>query len=101
MPFRAVTTVLEVPSGTSKVFALDDREIAVCNVDGEFYAVDNVCTHDEGPLDEGAIVGCEIECPRHGARFDVRDGRVTSPPAFLPIDVFPVRVVGDAVEIDV
>ena len=101
MPFRAVTTVTEVPSGTSSVFPVDDREIAVCNGDGEFYAVDNVCSHDEGPLDEGAIVGCEIECPRHGARFDVRDGRVTSPPAFLPIDVFPVRVMGDTVEIDV
>ena len=101
MPFRAVTTVSEVPSGTSSVFPVDDREIAVCNVDGEFYAVDNVCSHDEGPLDEGAIVGCEIECPRHGARFDIRDGRATSPPAFLPIDVFSVRVVGDTVEIDV
>ena len=101
MPFRPVTTVPEVPSGTSRAFLVEDREVMVCNVDGEIYAVDNVCSHDDGPLDEGAIVGCEIECPRHGARFDLRDGGVTSPPAFLPIDVFPVRIVGDSVEVDV
>ena len=79
MPFRAVTTVSDVSPGTSRAFLVDDREVMVCNVDGEFYAVDNVCSHDEGPLDEGAIVGCEIECPRHGARFDLRDGRATTP----------------------
>ena len=101
MPFRAVTTVSEVPSGTSRAFLVGDREVVVCNVDGELYAVDNVCSHDEGPLDEGAIVGCEIECPRHGARFDLTDGSVKSPPAFLPIDVFPVRVVEETVEVDV
>jgi 3-phenylpropionate/trans-cinnamate dioxygenase ferredoxin subunit len=96
-----VTTVAEVPPGTARVFPVGDREIAVCNVDGEFYAIDNVCSHDEGPLDQGEVIGCEIECPRHGARFDVRNGKVTAPPAFLPVDVFPVRVEGDAVEVDV
>ena len=101
MPFQAVTTVSEVPSGTWRAFPVGDREVVVCNVDGQIYAVDNVCSHDDGPLDEGAIVGCEIECPRHGARFDLRNGHVTSPPAFLPIDIFPARVVGDTVEVDV
>ena len=101
MPFRPVTTVSEVPPGEAVPFLVGDREVMLCNVDGALYAIDNVCSHDDGPLDQGVVIGCEIECPWHGARFDLRDGAVKSPPAFLPIDVFPVRVVGETVEVDV
>lgn len=80
---------------------MGDRAIAVCNVGGQFYAVDDVCTHDEASLEQGQVEGYEIECPRHGARFDVRTGAVTALPAVAPIETFGVRVQGEDVEIDV
>ena len=101
MPFTKVGSLSELPPGTAKVYEVGDRAIAVCNVDGELYAIDDVCTHDEGSLDQGELEGFEIECPRHAARFDVRTGKVTALPAVLPIDTFPVRVDGDDIEIDV
>lgn len=91
----------EVAPGTVTVYEVGDREVAVCNVDGTLYAIDNVCTHDGGSLDQGELEGCEVECPRHGARFDVRTGEVTVEPAVLPVDTFPVRLSGDEIEVDV
>ncbi len=101
MAFVKVGKAAEVPVGTSKVYEVSDRYIAVCNVDGEFYAIDDLCTHDEAPLDQGFLEGCEIECPRHGARFDVTTGRATALPAVVPVDTFAVRVEGDDIELDV
>jgi 3-phenylpropionate/trans-cinnamate dioxygenase ferredoxin subunit len=101
MAFVKVGKVEDVPAGTAKVYEVDDRAIAVCNVDGTFYAIDDVCTHDEGSLEQGFLEGYEIECPRHGACFDVRTGDVTALPAVVPIDTFPVRVDGDDIELDV
>ena len=101
MAFERVCSISEVPPGTAKVYEVGDRAIAVCNVGGQFYAVDDVCTHDEASLEQGQVDGYEIECPRHGARFDVRTGAVTALPAVIPIDTFGVRVQGDDVEIDV
>lgn len=101
MAFVKVGKVADVPPGTTKVFEVNDKAIAVCNVDGEFYAVDDICTHDEGSLDQGELDGFEIECPRHMARFDVRTGAVTMLPAVMPIDTFGVRVEGDDIELDV
>ena len=69
------------PPGGKKLVEVDGRAIAVFNVDGAFHAIDDVCTHDGGPLAEGELIGCEIECPRHGARFDVRTGRPLCMPA--------------------
>jgi 3-phenylpropionate/trans-cinnamate dioxygenase ferredoxin subunit len=72
----------------------EDLRIAVCNVDGRFYAIEDVCTHDGGSLDQGFLEGEEIECPRHGARFDVITGEATLMPAVMPVQTFPVRVEG-------
>ncbi len=101
MTFERVCSVSEIPPGASKVYEMGDRAIAVCNVGGQFYAVDDVCTHDEASLEQGQVEGYEIECPRHGARFDVRTGAVTALPAVVPIETFGVRVQGEDVEIDV
>ncbi len=68
------------------------KRLALCNVDGELHLIDDVCTHDGGSLDQGELIGAEIECPRHGARFDVRTGRVRRLPAIIPIKTYPVRV---------
>ena len=101
MAFVKVGKASEVPPGASKVYEVADRYVAVCNVDGKLFAVDDVCPHDEGTLDQGDLDGYEIECPRHGARFDVRTGAVTALPAVVPIDTFGVRVEGDDIEIEV
>ena len=101
MAFVKVGKASEVPDGTSKVYEVGDRAIAVCNVDGALYAIDDVCTHDEASLEQGFLEGCEIECPRHGARFDVRTGRATALPAVVPVDTFQVRVEDDDIELDV
>jgi 3-phenylpropionate/trans-cinnamate dioxygenase ferredoxin subunit len=101
MAFEKVGKIGDVPPGTAKVFELGDRFVAVCNVDGTLFAVDDVCTHDEGSLDQGELDGFEIECPRHMARFDVRTGEVKALPAVVPIDTFSVRVEGDDIELDV
>lgn len=74
-----------------------DTAIAVFNVDGTLFAVEDICTHDGGELAGGPVEGFEVECPRHGARFDLRTGEATHPPAYLPIAKFPVKVEGDAV----
>ena len=100
MAFVKVGKVGDVPQGTAKVFEVGNRFVAVCNVEGTLYAVDDVCTHDEGSLDQGELDGFEIECPRHMARFDVRTGEVKALPAVVPIDTFQVRVEGDDIELD-
>ncbi|HEX7340667.1 MAG TPA: non-heme iron oxygenase ferredoxin subunit [Rhodanobacteraceae bacterium] len=68
-----------------------DTPIAVYNIDGDFYAIEDTCTHDGGDLAGGEIFGCEIECPRHGGRFDVRTGQATQLPPTEPIASFPVK----------
>lgn len=74
--------------------------ILLCNVDGTIYAIEDRCTHDGGELDQGELDGCRIECPRHGALFDVTTGDAVSLPAFLPVRTFKVRLDGDEIYID-
>ena len=101
MAFAKIGKVSEVPPGTVRVYEVGDREVAICNVGGKLFAVDDACSHDGGSLDQGELDGHEIECPRHGARFDVRSGEVLAPPAVASIDIFKVRVSGDDIELDV
>ncbi len=78
---------------------LEQGEALLFNVDGAYYAVEDLCTHDGGPLSDGTVEGCSITCPRHGARFDLRSGEVLAPPAYEAIHVFPVRLNGDTIEV--
>lgn len=94
-----VAPAAEIAPGTCRTVVVDDVEIAVINLDGRFYAIEDVCTHDGGDLSSGHIEGCEIICPRHGARFDIRSGDVTAPPAYEPIETFQVRVEGEMVQV--
>lgn len=75
-------------------------EVAVFFVDGTYHAIEDLCTHDDGPLAEGELEGCQLICPRHGARFDIRTGEALSMPAYRPVDTFPVRVEGGRVLLD-
>ncbi len=95
--FVKVATRGELPPGSKKLAEVDGRPIAVFNVDGAIYAIDDVCTHDGGPLAEGELKGSEIMCPRHGARFDVKTGRALCMPAVEPVTAHLTEVRGDDV----
>ncbi len=82
-----------------KVFRAQGRRIALSQVDGVFYAIDDLCTHDEGPLGDGALKGEEVECPRHGARFSVKTGAALRMPAVTPVKVHSVRVDGQHIQV--
>ena len=99
--FVTLAKTSEVAPGQVKVYEVRGRRIALCNVDGSFYAIDDVCTHDGGPLDQGELVGHQIECPRHGARFDVRSGRALALPAVMPVRSYPVLVEDGVVKVGV
>lgn len=96
-----VTTTDAIEPGTVKVYDVAGKQIAICNVDGTFYAIDDVCTHDGGPLDQGELEGTEIECPRHGALFDVTNGKALTLPAVQPVASYPVTVEGDQIKVEV
>jgi 3-phenylpropionate/trans-cinnamate dioxygenase ferredoxin subunit len=98
--FRRAAAVDEVAPGRSLECTIDGQGVLLCNVGGEFFAVADVCTHDRGPLGEGRLRGYAVECPRHGARFDVRDGAVKAPPAVKPIARYATRVRDGAVEVE-
>ena len=91
----------DVPVGEVRVATIGDHRIAVCNYDGEYFAVQDVCTHDNGPLGQGCLEGDEIECPRHGARFSIRTGAATLMPAVMPVRTFAVRRDGDAILVQI
>lgn len=86
-----------------KLVQYDDYRIGVFNCAGELFAIEDRCTHDDGPLCQGLWDGeqCTIACPRHGANFDLRSGRALSLPAYLPARTFPVRVLGGLVSVEV
>jgi 3-phenylpropionate/trans-cinnamate dioxygenase ferredoxin subunit len=99
--FVTVAKTGDVPVGEARVFSVNGKGIALCHVGGEFYAIDDVCTHDGGPLGEGFIEDHQIECPRHGARFDVKTGKALTLPAVMPVNSYPVQVEGDEIKVQV
>ena len=89
----------ELPPGTVRIVSVGGMTVGVYNCDGELYALEDRCTHDDGPLCEGDF-DCDEKvavCPRHGARFDITTGRALTLPAYIPVETFPVRVRGDGV----
>ncbi len=99
--FIKVATRSELPVGGKKLAEADGRAIAVFHCDDGYYAIDDVCTHDGGPLADGHMIGCEIRCPRHGARFDIRTGRALSMPAIEPVATHVVEVRGDDIYVKI
>lgn len=89
----------ELGPGSFRVVELEDTSVAVFNLDGQFYAIEDVCTHDYGQLTGGTLEGGEIVCPRHGAHFDIKTGEALSAPAYEPVETFPVRVEGGVVQV--
>ncbi len=90
----------EIPAGGMKIVSVGGTRIALCDVEGRLYAIEDVCTHDDGPLGQGTLKGDQVECPRHGARFDVKTGAAVQMPAVTSVRTFEVRVEGDEVYVE-
>ena len=90
----------DIPPGGRTIVLVGETRVILFNAAGKFYAVEDICSHDEGSLDNGPLEDLEVECPRHGARFDIRTGEATRMPAIAPIRAFPVKVEGDNVLIE-
>ncbi len=101
--FLEVCPVAELPAGESRVVEHDDMEIGVFNCDGVLYAIEDRCSHDDGPLAEGPFdaESCTVECPRHGSIFDLKTGRPKTLPAYQPVDTFPVIIDQDMIKLEV
>ena len=93
----------ELPPGAMRLVHAGEISVGVYNVDGELYAIEDRCSHDDGPLVEGdwEADAAVVVCPRHGARFDIRTGKALTLPAYLPVDTFPVRVDDGVVKVDI
>jgi 3-phenylpropionate/trans-cinnamate dioxygenase ferredoxin subunit len=100
--FVTAVRTSEIPVGGITAIDVRGMRVAVANVAGTYYAFDDACTHEQCSLaEEGDLAGTIVTCTCHGSEFDVRTGRVLAPPATLPVKVYPVRVAGDALEIEV
>jgi 3-phenylpropionate/trans-cinnamate dioxygenase ferredoxin component len=98
--FAKACAVGDVADGTAIAVRLDGEDIAVVRDGDDFYAVRDECSHASIALSEGDVEGCEIECWLHGSRFDLRTGKPLSLPATEPVPVYPVKVEGDDVLVD-
>jgi 3-phenylpropionate/trans-cinnamate dioxygenase ferredoxin subunit len=102
-PIIDVCPLDELPPGSTRIVEWEDLEIGVINCNGEILAIEDRCSHDNGPLAEGEVdpVECTVECPRHGSLFDLRTGRPKTLPAYVPVDTFPVHVEDGMVKLEV
>ena len=94
-----VAAVEELATGEHRVVDVDDTQIVVFNLDGQYYAIEDVCTHDGGKLTGGIVEGEQIVCPRHGARFCIRTGEALAAPAYEPTSTFPVRIENGVIQV--
>lgn len=101
LDFIPIVGVNDLHNGERLLIEIGELEIVLFNITGEFFAIGDLCTHDDGPLSDGDVEGNEIICPRHGARFDLRTGKANTLPAYIDIPAYPVRVVGDQIEIGI
>lgn len=99
--FVKVAKTNEIEPGQARLVDVQGKQIALFNVDGEFFALDNTCTHRGGPLAEGAVAGHEVTCPWHGATYDLKTGEVLGPPAPRGVACYGVRVTGTDIEVEV
>jgi 3-phenylpropionate/trans-cinnamate dioxygenase ferredoxin component len=98
-----ICPVDELPPGAMRLVEWEDLEIGVFNCSGSFYAIEDRCSHDNGPLAEGEFdqETCTVECPRHGSLFDIRTGKPLTLPAYVPVETFPVILDDDTIKLEV
>ena len=91
----------QLPAGERLFVEIEGRSVVIFNIAGELFAIADVCSHDDGPVGEGDLEGFNITCPRHGAQFDVRTGKVLQMPAVVDIPAYPVRVVSGMIQLGI
>jgi 3-phenylpropionate/trans-cinnamate dioxygenase ferredoxin component len=93
----------ELPPGAVRTVQWEDLEIGIFNCDGEIFAIEDRCSHDDGPLAEGELdqAACTIECPRHGSLFDLHTGKPLTLPAYVPVETFAVVIEDDVIKVEV
>jgi 3-phenylpropionate/trans-cinnamate dioxygenase ferredoxin component len=98
-----VCPVNDLRPGEMRLVDVEDLEIGVFNCGGSVYAIENRCSHDDGPLIDGVLYQetCTIECPRHGSLFDLKTGKPKTLPAYVPVDTFPVIIDQDMIKLEV
>ena len=104
MPLQTKIKKSDIKPGKAKSFSVGDNKVVVCNINGKYFAVSDICSHDDGELvsNESPLVEeCQLECPRHGARFDVRTGMAKRMPAVAPIKSYKINDAGDELEVEV
>jgi 3-phenylpropionate/trans-cinnamate dioxygenase ferredoxin subunit len=99
--FVEIAPASELPNGERLFVDVGDVHVVIFNIAGQFFAISDVCSHDDGPVGDGDLEDFKIICPRHGAEFDIRTGKVVSMPAVVDIPAYPVRVVDGMIEIGV
>lgn len=97
--FVPIARQSDIPNGGKLTLEVADRLVVLVRVDDSYYCIDDVCTHDGGPLGEGELCGFEIACPRHGAKFDVRNGKALTMPATENTGSHEVKVIGDEIHV--
>ena len=97
--YVTIASIDELAEGERLIFEINDLPVALFSHGGQYYAIADLCSHDDGPVAEGELEGLEIVCPRHGARFSMETGEALTLPAVVDIPVYPVRVVGDDIQI--
>lgn len=98
--FVKVARVGDLAPGQRLWLEFEEETVVLFNINGTYYCIADVCTHDGGPLEDGELEAYEVECPRHGARFDVRTGAALCLPAVTPVPTFEVKVEGDDIYIE-
>ena len=99
LEYLTVAEVDELGNGERMIIEIDGEPIAVFNIADRYYAIADVCSHDDGPVAEGELMEFEIVCPRHGAKFDLRTGKVLTLPAIVDIPAYPVRIEAGKIQI--
>jgi 3-phenylpropionate/trans-cinnamate dioxygenase ferredoxin subunit len=99
--FIDIALVSELPDGERLFVEIGGKPIVIFKIAGQFFSIADVCSHDDGPVGEGQLEGYNITCPRHGAQFDVRTGKVIQMPAVVDIPAYPVRVVDEMIQLGV
>lgn len=103
MSFHAICKAEELPEGDVRIVEVEGVKIGVFNVGGELFAIEDRCSHDDGPLAEGTFdpTACTVECPRHGSLFDLRSGRPKTLPAYMPVETFEVKIEDGEIKLEV
>lgn len=99
--FVVAAKITDVAQNATKCVSTEDKEVTLVNLNGQFFALDNLCTHEGAPLCEGSIEGEEIECPWHLGRFNIKTGKATELPAEKDLRTYPIRINGDDIEIEI